>query len=129
MGGGLHHVELWVNDLPTVEAGWRWLLAELGWTEAEPWAHGRTWHHSDGTYLVVEQSPAVTGAHDRMTAGLNHLALNCADRAALDRIRTGALEHGWSEMFADMYPHAGGPDHTALFLENAQGFEIEVVSP
>ena len=30
-------------------------------------------------------------------------------------------------MFADKYPHAGGPEHTALFLENSEGFEVEIV--
>jgi hypothetical protein len=30
-------------------------------------------------------------------------------------------------MFADRYPHAGGEQHTALYLENSEGFEVEVV--
>lgn len=39
-----------------------------------------------------------------------------------------AHEHGWQELFADKYPHAGGPTHTALFLENTEGFEVELVA-
>lgn len=31
-GGMLHHVELWVPDLPRAVAGWGWLLGELGYT-------------------------------------------------------------------------------------------------
>jgi hypothetical protein len=30
-------------------------------------------------------------------------------------------------MYADRYPHAGGDQHTALYLENSEGFEVEVV--
>ena len=36
--------------------------------------------------------------------------------------------HGWSELFAEKYPHAGGTEHTALFIENSEGFEIGIVS-
>ena len=36
--------------------------------------------------------------------------------------------HGWTELFADAYPHAGGPDHVALYLANAEGFEVELVA-
>lgn len=48
-------------------------------------------------------------------------------RARLDALREDASAHGWRELFADRYPHAGGEQHTALFLENAEGFEVEIV--
>lgn len=59
---------------------------------------------------------------------MNHLALRAPRRERLDEIRSGCGEHGWRELFADRYPHAGGPQHTALFLENAEGFEVEIVA-
>lgn len=31
-------------------------------------------------------------------------------------------------MFADNHPHAGGPGHYAAYLENADGFEVELVA-
>lgn len=130
MSGPLHHIELWTHDL-AIAPFFDWLLGELGWeARHDPaWPEGRTWHHPTGVYLVLEQSPAVVGtAHDRMRPGLNHLALAAADRAALDRLRDGAAAHGWTELFGQEYPHAGGPDHTALFVENAQGFELEIVA-
>ena len=49
------------------------------------------------------------------------------DRPTLDRLRAESSAHGWHELFADRYPHAGGEVHTALFLENSEGFEVEVV--
>lgn len=127
----LHHVELWTADLALSEPAFHWLLTELGWV-AQPlpdWPQGRVWTHPSGTYLVLEQSPALTGPHERTRAGLNHLALNVDDRGTLDRLRAAAGRWGWSELFGDRYPHAGGADHTALFLTNGEGFEVELVAP
>jgi catechol-2,3-dioxygenase len=131
MRNPVHHIELWTRDLAAAEPTWHRLLSQLGWQrEVVPgWAEGRNWHHDTGVYLVLEASPAVVGdRHDRMAPGLNHLALRIADRAALDRLRGEAAAHGWSELFGDRYPHASGADHTALYPENAEGFEVEVVA-
>lgn len=131
MANPVHHIELWTDDLPAVEGSFDWLLPRLGWAaDHDPaWPEGRVWRHASGAYVVLEASPAVTAPHDRMRAGLNHLALVAAGREELDAIRAECRQHGWSEMFADRYPHAGGSGHTALFLENAQGFELELVAP
>jgi hypothetical protein len=69
----------------------------------------------------------VDAAYDRMRPGVNHLALTVEDRATLDRIRAESSAHGWHELFADRYPHAGGDQHTALYLESSEGFEVEIV--
>lgn len=123
----LHHVELWVPDLARAEATFGWILTELGWAEHQRWNAGVSWKLG-GTYVVVEQSPAVTGPHDRMRAGLNHLALHAGTREDVDRLTRESEANGWKLMFADRHPHAGGPDHYAAFLENSDGFEIELVA-
>jgi hypothetical protein len=121
----VHHLDLWVVD-PAVAAGeWGWLLGELGW---EVDIEGVSWVHDDGTYVFLERSAdQVDAPYDRMRPGLNHLALTCSTRELLDRIRSESTAHGWHELFADRYPHAGGDQHTALYLENSEGFEVEVV--
>jgi catechol 2,3-dioxygenase-like lactoylglutathione lyase family enzyme len=119
-------VELWVPDLARAEATFGWILTELGWTEHQRWTAGVSWKLGE-TYVVVEQSPAVTGPHDRMKAGLNHLALHAGTRQDVDRLTEKSEANGWRLMFADRHPHAGGPDHYAAFLENEDGFEIELV--
>lgn len=124
---GLHHVELWVTDLDRAVAEWGWLLGELGWAPDREWAAGRTWRCGD-VYVVVERSPAVAGEHDRLRAGLNHLAFHGGDRAAVDAIAAAAPEHGWRPLFADRYPWAGGSGHYAAYLENTDGFEVEVIA-
>jgi catechol 2,3-dioxygenase-like lactoylglutathione lyase family enzyme len=125
--GTLHHVELWVPDLRRAVDSFGWLLGELGYAPFQDWPDGRSWRLG-ATYLVVEASPARTGPeHDRLRPGLNHLAFHVADRAHLDRLVAAAPDHVWKLMFADRHPHAGGAGHLAGYLENADGFEVELV--
>ncbi len=131
MTNPVHHIELWTHALAEIEASFEWLLPQLGWVARHDrdWPRGRTWVHPSGAYIVLEESSAVTGeGHDRFRPGLNHLALRVGSRDQLDSIREQCASHGWSELFEDRYPHAGGPDHTALFIENDHGFELEIVT-
>lgn len=124
---GVHHVELWVADLAAAERSFGWLFGELGWHEHQRWERGVSWRRGD-SYVVVEDSPARAGErHDRMAPGLNHLALHAGAKEDVDRIAAAAPEHGWSLMFADRHPHAGGAHHYAAYLENTDGFEVELV--
>lgn len=126
--GTLHHVELWVPDLDRAVASWGWLLTALGYQPFQDWPDGRSWRAGD-TYIVVEQSPAITAAsQDRCRPGLNHLAFHVATRASLDELTESAQRHGWQLMFADRHPHAGGDQHYAAYLENDDGFEVELVA-
>ncbi len=126
--GALHHVELWVPDLGRAARSWGWLLGELGYRPLQEWPAGRSWVLGD-TYLVVEQSPAMLPAeHERLRPGLNHLAFHVGTRAELDALVVRAPEHGWRLLFADRHPHAGGPDTYAAYLEDADGFEAELVA-
>ncbi|MGO1286015.1 MAG: VOC family protein [Brachybacterium sp.] len=127
---GLHHLELWTADLAATEPAWHWLMTTLGWTaeRVDGWDLGRIWRHADGSYLVLEQSADVRGHRsERRAPGMNHLALCVADRAALEAIRAGAAGHGWRELFAERYPHAGGPDNLAWYAEDPEGIEVELV--
>ena len=126
--GALHHVELWVPDVTRAEATIGWLLKELGWSEFQRWPAGISWRLGP-TYVVVERSPAMAdGPHERTRPGLNHLALHVTGSEAVDVLTRNALDHGWSLMFADRHPHAGGPGHYAAYLENDDGFEVELVA-
>ena len=126
--GQLHHVELWVADLVATKESLGWLLGELGWTVHQDWADGISWRLGP-TYLVAEQSSALRpGPHDRCLPGLNHLAFHVADRGEVDRLVAAAPTHGWALLFADRHPHAGGPEQYAGYLEDGQGFEVELVA-
>jgi catechol 2,3-dioxygenase-like lactoylglutathione lyase family enzyme len=97
--GALHHLELWVDDLDCTEQSFGWLLPRLGFS-------------ADG----------------RMRSGLNHIAFVAGSRADVDAIAVDAPAHGWTLMFADRHPFAGGDDHYAAYLENDDGFEVELVA-
>ncbi len=126
--GRPHHIELWVPDLARAEESWGWLLGELGWREFQRWSAGVSWTLG-ATYLVVERSPALSADdHERTRPGLNHLALHVDTRERVDELAAEAVEHGWSPMFAEKYPYAGGDRHYAAYLENSDGFEVELVA-
>ncbi|MEU3188485.1 trifunctional class I SAM-dependent methyltransferase/NUDIX hydrolase/VOC family protein [Streptomyces sp. NPDC006923] len=128
-GGGVHHIELWVPDPGAAEKSWGWLLGELGYTPFQRWEHGHSFRRAD-TYVVIERSPDLrAGAHDRRRPGLNHLAFHVSGRAALDALVRRAPEHGWSLLYGDRHPYAGGEGHYAAYLEDAAGYEVELVAP
>lgn len=120
----IHHWDLWVDDFETASGEWGWLFGELGWEAGEK---GHLWEAPDGTYVFMEHSKDQHGTQDRLRPGVNHIAFMIDDRDQLDRIRAASTEHGWHEMYADRYPHAGGDEHTALYLESSEGFEVEIV--
>ncbi|MFK4791100.1 VOC family protein [Microbacterium sp. ZW T5_56] len=125
---GLHHVEIWVADTGDGLDDWRWLLTELGWSRTTTWPEGETWS-AEGVYLTFTGSPNLRDEpYDRRRPGLNHLAFVGGTREDVDRITRDATSHGWSPLYHDRYPHAGGPDHYAGWLENANGFKAEVVA-
>jgi catechol 2,3-dioxygenase-like lactoylglutathione lyase family enzyme len=128
VAGMLHHVELWVANLDRAIVSWGWLLTALGYRLYQDWPGGRSWG-AGHTYIVVEQSPARTASrHDRLRPGLNHLAFFAADRNHVDELTAEAVLHGWTLLFADRHPYAGGEHHYAAYLENADGFEVELVA-
>lgn len=125
---GFHHVEVWVDDIGGARGPWAWLLERLGFALAHEWPEGSSWE-AGGAYLTLTESPNLTDPrHDRRRAGLNHLAFHGGTRAEVDALIAGAPLHGWSALYADRYPYAGGPDHYAGWLENADGFKVEVVA-
>lgn len=127
--GTLHHVELWVPSLDRAVRSWGWLLGELGYQAHQDWPAGRSWRLGP-TYLVVEESPALTADHhDRLRPGLNHLAFHVRDESTVDALVAAAPGHGWELLFADRHPHAGGPDQYAGYLADADGFEAELIAP
>jgi catechol 2,3-dioxygenase-like lactoylglutathione lyase family enzyme len=123
-----HHVELWVPDLAGSLTPWGWLMTSLGWTLYQEWPRGRSWRDGD-VYLVLEQSPSLNGnEHDRTAPGLNHVAFTVAGPAEVDRLCEEAPAHGWSLLFPDRHPYAGGKDSYAAYLEDNWGYEVELQS-
>ncbi len=107
-------MELWTDDLALAERQWGPVLVALGCEPFQHWDHGRSWRRG-ASYVVIEQSPALhPGGHDRLRAGLNHLALRGPKPAPL----AAALAAGW---------HQRVDTGTAVHLVDGQGFELELV--
>jgi catechol 2,3-dioxygenase-like lactoylglutathione lyase family enzyme len=117
----LHHIELRVPDLPRSTREWGRLLGRLGYGPYQDWERGHSWRLGP-TYLVVEQSPAMSAAeHDRTRPGLNHLAFHAGTPVDVDELAHQAPAHGWEPLFPDRYPYAGGLGHYAACLVGTDG--------
>ncbi|MDM7989553.1 reverse transcriptase-like protein [Arthrobacter sp. zg-Y877] len=126
--GRLHHTEIWVNDFAAAEKSLGWLLERLGYVRKETWSTGGSWQGAEG-YIVLESGPDVErGPYSRKRAGLNHLAFRAGSEADVELLARRASSHGWTLLFADRHPHAGGAEHYAAYLENDEGFEVELVA-
>ncbi|HEY0217197.1 MAG TPA: VOC family protein [Cellulomonas sp.] len=124
----MHHVEVWVAPGGSATTDWAWLLGRVGFALDQEWPEGQTWA-ADGLYLTLTSPPTLAEpVHDRRRAGVNHLALRAGSPAEVDALMTEATAHGWTPLYQDRYPHAGGPQHYAGWLENADGFKAELVA-
>lgn len=128
LGPSLHHLEIWVPRPPQTGDSWDRLLAALGCAMTQEWQGGRRYELGAG-YLVLESGPDVRGArHERQAPGVNHVALELSTRAHVDRVVEQLPELGWELLFSDAHPWAGGPNYYAAYLENADGYEVELVA-
>ena len=100
----------------------------MGYDLFQSFENGRSWRLGQ-TYIVVEQSPAMTSStHDRLLPGLNHLAFHAGSKEEVDELVEMAIKNGWSLLFPEKHPHAGGAQHYAAYLANSDGFEVELVA-
>jgi catechol 2,3-dioxygenase-like lactoylglutathione lyase family enzyme len=126
--GTLHHVEIWVPDLQRAIDSLGWLLEAMGYQLFQSFKTGRSWLLAP-TYIVLEQSPAMSAEqHDRLRPGLNHLAFLAGQPADVEALVHEAGHRGWRLLYPDRHPYAGGEDNYAAYLENDDGFEVELIA-
>lgn len=125
--GGLHHLELYVRDLERSDAFWGWLLGELGYAPHQAWDEGCSYRRGAVTLVLVE-APVGARELDRRDAGLNHIAFVAGSRADVDRLTDEVRDRGGRVLYEERHPHAGGPDHYALFCEDPDGLKVELVA-
>jgi catechol 2,3-dioxygenase-like lactoylglutathione lyase family enzyme len=125
---GFHHVEVWVADILATTSDWGWLLRRLGFVLTQEWAEGRSWD-APGAYLTLTTSPNLSASeHDRRRPGVNHLAFRGGTPENVNAIMADASAHGWAPLYHERYPYAGGRGHYAGWLENSDGFTVEIVA-
>ena len=126
----IHHLQIWVPDLPRAEESWGWLLDELGYELARSWEHGRVWRHEDSaTAIVIESSPDMVPGmlFSRLRPGMNHVAFH-ADLEAIAGLADAAGAHGWERLGGEN-GHPLPRDTSVLYLEDRDGFEVELIAP
>jgi catechol 2,3-dioxygenase-like lactoylglutathione lyase family enzyme len=125
----LHHLTLWVPDLERAAESWSWLLTELGYTLDTSFERVMIFRDDRGVAVVLEQSADMVPGmlHSRLRPGLNHVAFSLSSAEAFTAIVAVAGDHGWSPLPGDRHPIAGGAD--VAFLEDRDGFEVELVAP
>lgn len=128
--GMLHHVELNVSDLKESKSFYGWLLPQFGYEKFQEWPEGISWKLGK-TYLVFVQTEAafLEQRFHRKCTGLNHLAFHAESREQVDRLTMKLKEKGIPILYADRHPHAGGPDHYAVFFEDPDRLKLEFVAP
>jgi len=125
----LHHLTLWVPDVERARDSWSWLLGQLGYCVEPPTNGVVVLRHPEGPTVALEQSSDMVEGmlYSRMRPGVNHMAFTVPSSASLDAIVAGAAEHGWSALPTDRHPLAQSAD--VVYLEDEDGFEIELVAP
>ncbi|MDA5108432.1 hypothetical protein FOI68_00640 [Brevibacillus sp. LEMMJ03] len=126
----LHHVELYVSDLRRSAAFWSWLLEQLGYEPFQEWENGVSWRCGE-TYLVFVQAEErfLDIPYHRCRVGLNHLAFHARSRRQVDALTEELRRRGVTILYEDRHPHAGGPDHYAVYFEDPDRIKVEVVAP
>ncbi|MBV8983548.1 MAG: VOC family protein [Acidimicrobiia bacterium] len=125
----LHHLVFWVPDLARADESWQWVLGQLGYERDGTFDDRLIFRHPDGVAIALEQSADMVPGmlYSRMRPGLNHMAFRVASPELLGTILQGATAHGWSPLPSDRHPIA--PGNEVVYLEDRDGFEIELVAP
>jgi hypothetical protein len=58
----------------------------------------------------------------------NHESERAGPRRRVDELAADGPAHGWTLLFPDRHPYAGGPDHYAAYLASTDNFEVELVA-
>lgn len=125
----IHHLQLWVPDLARAEESWGWLLEQLGYGLARRWEHGCVWRQGR-TGIVIESSPDMVPGmlHSRLRPGMNHVAFHVGSTGAITALVGAAGDHGWRQL-GDDPRHPVGRDQAVAYLEDRDGFEVELIAP
>ena len=127
----LHHLELYVSNLQRTADFYHWLLPQLGYEPFQQWPEGFSMKHSSSFYIVFVQAQEkhLDIPYHRSRVGMNHLAFYADSRAHVDAITAQLRERNVPILYSDRHPHAGGPDHYAVFFEDPDRIKVEIVAP
>ncbi|PQF23432.1 hypothetical protein CUS89_07640 [Enterococcus mundtii] len=125
----LHHIEINVSNLKKSKDFYDLLLTKLGYQVFQEWENGFSYIYGD-CYIVFVQTREKYQHHQftRMATGLNHLAFSISSESEVDSLRSELLKSGVTELYPELYPHAGGANHYAFFFEDPDRIKLEIVA-
>jgi catechol 2,3-dioxygenase-like lactoylglutathione lyase family enzyme len=125
----LHHLTLWVPDIDRAASSWTWLLGRLGFVRDPAFERVMLFRHEIGYSFVLEQSADMVPGmlYSRFRPGLNHVAFSVDSGDALAALVAESTDYGWAVMSGDRHGIAGGAE--VVYLEDRDGFEVELVAP
>jgi catechol 2,3-dioxygenase-like lactoylglutathione lyase family enzyme len=128
--GVLHHVELYVSSLDASKEFWGVFLGALGYSDGKEFTGGVTYELGE-TYITLVQTEKayLQPAYHRKRVGLNHLAFHAESREQVDRMTAWIRDHGYTVLYEDKHPFAGGADYYALYCEDPDRMKVELVAP
>ncbi len=126
----VHHIEIYVSDLERSISFWTPFLAHLGY-EPDRWPGGMNYVKGEEAYLCFLPAPSehVSAGYHRKRVGLNHLAFTGRSREHVDEIAAWVRENGYTLLYEDRHPYAGGRSYYTLFCEDPDRIKVEVVAP
>jgi hypothetical protein len=128
-GSSFSHVEINVSDPAWSIRFWSFLLDQLGYVPHQEWPEGRSWW-KDRSYLVLVQVQEwfLPGSYHRSGVGSEPPRLPRGIPAGVARLAEVLRERGVPMLYADRYPHAGGPGPLRLVLRGPSRIKVRVVA-
>ena len=123
----MDHIEIYVSDLMKTKDFYEFLLVDnLSFEIYQEWSEGIS-YRKNGFYIVFVQAKNLNVKYNRTNVGLNHLAFKIDSQVQLEVLRNKCISKNIVLLYDEKYPHAGGQDHYALFLEDPDRIKIEIV--
>ncbi|KAB2330719.1 VOC family protein [Bacillus mesophilum] len=128
--GMIHHIEIYVSNLPKSVEFWSWFLEDLGYSVYQEWEEGQSWK-LENTYIVFVQTEErfLDIPYHRCRVGLNHLAFHARSHEHVDKLTRRLKDKGIKILYNNQHPYAGGKDHYAVYFEDPDRIKVEVVAP
>ena len=115
----LDHIVILLSDLEANLPFYETLLPRIGFTRSRDHVFG----NADGVFLDFKQAARPDHGYERYAPGLNHMGFTTPDRGAVEAVQLAMAEAGFEAPEIQEFP-----DGSALFLKDADGMRIEILS-
>jgi len=126
----VHHVDLVVSSIERSLPFYRELLGPLGWhrlSEVEGERGETIWYvGGQETSIGLRQAQSESGAYDRYTICLHHLAFEAFSRAVVDE-RAQWLRANGTLIESEPQEYTYSPGYYAVFLYDPDGLKLEIL--